>query len=99
MICKCFKIRLNTVSAAKLFASEANTLNESIYIEYENEKGDKKLINGKSVLSLLQLDLHSILTVYIEYKEKQNTRKFKQSINIYIINDDDKKVNLDISRV
>lgn len=98
MLFKQIKIKLNTISAAKLFIAETNALHENIYIEGKCENGDIKMINGKSIVELLQLDLHSVLIIYVEYKNDKNTQKFEQAIESYIIYPENKIVDIQVNK-
>lgn len=75
-----FYVKLYTISAAKLFALEANRINGPVYIKYNDQ-----LIDGKSINELSKLDLHMVLTVVI-YDDTNIINMFKMSISEYIVN-------------
>ena len=75
-----FYVKLDTISAAKLFAIEANAVEGPVYVNYNGQ-----LVDGKSIKALSKIDLHAVLTVIVYYADSMTIKKFKQNISEYIV--------------
>lgn len=62
-------MKINDLEDVKAFVKRANTIDEEVIVKSVSEKGTTYIVDGKSILGLLSLDLSHPITVLCDNKE------------------------------